>query len=42
MVKYGVKSIPANYLLDRHGVIIGKDLRGPDLGEALGRAMKDN
>ena len=29
--KYGVEGIPMNYLLDRHGVIIGQDLRGENL-----------
>lgn len=40
--RYGVKGIPANYLLDRHGVIIGKNLRGTDLGEAVSKAMAGN
>jgi thiol-disulfide isomerase/thioredoxin len=38
-VKYGVEAIPATYLLDRDGVIIGKDLRGDDLSEAIARAL---
>ncbi len=32
---YRVNSIPASYLLDENGVIIGKNLRGPALEEAL-------
>ena len=31
-VKYGIEAIPATYLLDGNGVIIGKDLRGDDSG----------
>ena len=38
-VKYGVHSIPMNYLLDRRGVIIGKSLRGTKLGEAVAKAV---
>lgn len=37
--KYGVNSIPATYLLDGEGVIIGKDLRGPALEEAVTKAL---
>jgi peroxiredoxin len=37
--KYGVQSIPATYLLDREGKIIGKDLRGPALDEAVTTAL---
>jgi len=33
--KYGVNSIPATYLLDRQGTIIGKDLRGEALEQAV-------
>ena len=32
---YGVNSIPANVLLDKEGVIIGRDLRGEDLHKKL-------
>ncbi|MBK6990910.1 MAG: AhpC/TSA family protein [Chitinophagaceae bacterium] len=32
---YGVENIPANFLLDREGKIIAKDLRGPKLEEKL-------
>lgn len=38
-VRFGIKSIPANYLLDRHGIIIGKDLRGHQLGTAVSEAL---
>jgi hypothetical protein len=32
---YRVNSIPASFLLDQNGVIIGKNLRGPALDAAL-------
>jgi len=38
--KYGVNSIPATYLLDGEGKIIGKDLRGEALNEAVTKALK--
>jgi thiol-disulfide isomerase/thioredoxin len=38
-VKYGVNSIPATYLLDGQGIIIGKDLRGEALEQAVGKAL---
>jgi hypothetical protein len=37
--KYGVVGIPATYLLDGSGTIIGKDLRGPDLEQAVAAAL---
>jgi thiol-disulfide isomerase/thioredoxin len=40
--KYGVDSIPMSYLLDRHGIIIGKELRGRALGEAVAKALLKN
>ena len=33
--EYGVSSIPANFLLDKEGKIVAKDLRGEDLLEKL-------
>ncbi len=38
-VKYGVNSIPATYLLDGQGTIIGKDLRGENLEAAVAKAL---
>ncbi len=38
-VKYGVESIPANYLLDADGKIIDKDLRGEALEAAVTKAL---
>jgi thiol-disulfide isomerase/thioredoxin len=37
--QYGVHSIPMDYLLDRHGVIIGKSLRGHALSDAVAKAL---
>ena len=39
--KYGISAIPMTYLLDRNGVIIGKDLRGNSLNAALEKAFAD-
>jgi peroxiredoxin len=38
-VKYGINSIPATFLLDGQGTIIGKDLRGEDLENAVTKAL---
>ena len=32
---YGVTGIPCNYLIDEHGVIVAKNLRGKELDEKL-------
>ncbi|MEK6495419.1 TlpA disulfide reductase family protein [Myroides odoratimimus] len=32
---YGIKGIPANYLIDANGVIVAMDLRGNELGEKV-------
>jgi len=37
--KYGIESIPATYLLDGNGKIIGQDLRGDALGAAVAKAL---
>jgi len=37
--KYGIQSIPATYLLDGEGKIIGKNLRGEALEEAVTKAL---
>lgn len=36
---YGVYSIPANWLIDQNGIIVGKNLRGPALDEALDKLL---
>ena len=37
---YGVRSIPANFLIDGEGIIVGKNLRGPALDAALKTLVK--
>lgn len=37
---YGVQSIPANFLIDGDGVIVGKNLRGPALEQAISALLK--
>lgn len=37
---YSVRSIPTNFLIDGDGVIIAKNLRGPDLGKQLDALVK--
>ncbi|WP_029035995.1 TlpA disulfide reductase family protein [Salinimicrobium xinjiangense] len=37
--EYGVRAIPAAFLLDEQGKIIAKDLRGPALGEKVGEIL---
>jgi thiol-disulfide isomerase/thioredoxin len=39
-MKYGVRSIPANFLIDKNGVIIAKNLRGEALGRELDKYVK--
>jgi len=39
--KYGIQSVPATFLLDGDGKIIGQDLRGEALEEALAKALAD-
>ena len=37
---YNVQEIPYNYILDREGIIVYKDLMGPSLDQALARLTK--
>jgi peroxiredoxin len=37
---YNVQQIPFNYLMDKDGVILAKDLKGPALNKALARILK--
>jgi thiol-disulfide isomerase/thioredoxin len=39
-LSYNIQSIPYNYLLDKEGKIIAKNLTGPDLDKALTRILK--
>ena len=32
---YGIRSIPSNLMIDRNGIIIAKNLKGPDLSKFL-------
>jgi peroxiredoxin len=41
-LKYGIESIPADFLLDSQGNIIGKDLRGAELEAAVAKALAKN
>jgi peroxiredoxin len=41
-VKYGINSIPATFLLDGKGTIIGRDLRGEALDKAVAQALAKN
>ena len=37
---YGVRSIPASFLIDGDGIIVGKNLRGPALEKAIAALLK--
>lgn len=37
---YGVRSIPSNFLIDGNGIIVAKNLRGPDLDQKLQELLK--
>jgi thiol-disulfide isomerase/thioredoxin len=37
---YGVRGIPANFLIDGEGIIVGKNLRGPALEQAIATLLK--
>lgn len=39
-VKYGIQAIPQNYLLDKDGKIVGKNLRGEELQKKLAEIFK--
>lgn len=38
--KFGINSIPANFLIDGNGIILAKDLRGANLDNFLHQIMK--
>lgn len=38
--QYGIESIPANFLLDKEGKIIGRNLRGPALDQELAKLFQ--
>jgi len=37
---YNVQEIPSNYILDREGIIVAKDLKGSSLDQAMNRLIK--
>ncbi len=37
---YGVRSIPSNFLIDGNGIIVAKNLRGPNLEQTLQQLLK--
>lgn len=39
--QYGVRAIPATYILDETGKIVAKDLRGPALGQKVGQLLSE-
>lgn len=39
VISYNIRSVPSNYLLDKEGQIIGKNLQGPDLNNALAKVL---
>lgn len=39
--EYGIRAIPAAFLLDENGLIVAKDLRGPELGEKVGELLNN-
>jgi len=39
---YGIKAIPANFLLDENGIIIGRNLMGEDLYNKVKELIGDN
>ncbi len=40
LTNYNIQEIPFNYLLDKEGAIIGKNLKGPGLDQTLSKILK--
>ena len=40
-VLYGVRAIPSNFLIDKDGIIVAKNLRGEDLDKLIGEYLDD-
>jgi hypothetical protein len=40
VTNYNIQELPFNYLLDKEGVIIGRNLKGPALNETLSNIFK--
>ncbi|MCE1198010.1 MAG: AhpC/TSA family protein [Marinilabiliales bacterium] len=41
LINYNIQAIPANYLLDREGKIVGKNLQGPALTNAVAKTLSN-
>ena len=39
LMNYNIHTVPSNYLLDKEGKIIGKNLQGPELNNALAKVL---
>ena len=39
LMNYNIHSVPANYLLDKEGKIIAKNLKGPELNSVLAKIL---
>lgn len=39
LMSYNIRNIPANYLLDKEGKIVAKNLQGPELNKALAKIL---
>jgi len=39
LMNYNIRTIPSNYLLDREGKIVAKNLKGPEFEKALARVL---
>ena len=37
---YNIQELPFNYLLDKDGIIIGRNLKGPALNQTLSKIFK--
>jgi len=37
---YNIKRIPSNYMIDRQGMIVYRDLQGPELNKVVGQLTK--
>jgi len=39
LMNYNIRSVPFNYLLDREGKIVAKNLQGPELNNAVAKFL---
>jgi hypothetical protein len=40
VTNYNIQELPFNYLLDKEGNVIGKNLKGPALNQTLSKILK--